>query len=508
MKRFLYLLHRRCGLIVALPVVFWTLSGILHPTMSWLRPVPATMTPLPIILTESDLSYDLGETLQRHGVGLIQSASLVTDGERTLIRVVPADGGEPRHFDLRDGSERPNGEAAWAERLARHYAGEPNAAVVSNTVLTHFVPEYREINQYMPVRRVEFDRADRLRVYLDPQSGALGSLVDRTRGWLTQGFAWFHNWTFLDEIVPSWIRPVALVGLSILALISGVSGLLTYSLVRTKIGKAAQAGGLPIRTRLRLAHRTLGVLISLAFVMFAASGLHHALHKEIRTPQPDTSANGPALDPSTFAVGLKEAYRLASETGPIVNLAIVSLPDGPAYRFAHPVARSPKPLEPASGSDQSAPSPLPVATYIHAQTGTKLSSQSDLVLARRLATEWTGYPADLIVSSELVATFSMDYPMIFRRLPVVKVTFDTPNRETLFIDPAWGVLARHLVSEDIPPALTFHFLHKWHFLDFMGKDARDGVMVAFCGGIALATGLGAATWCTGLRRRGHRNPAA
>lgn len=123
---------------------------------------------------------------------------------------------------------------------------------------------------------------------------------------------------------------------------------------------------------------------------------------------------------------------------------------------------------------------------------------AEQVQVRALAGRYSGLPASAIVGLSPVQQFGGEYGFINKRLPVVKVDYATPDHLSVYVEPATGVIAAVVRDRDRIEGYSFANLHKWHFLDFAGKDARDLASGAAALGVVLTTGLGLGLY---VRRR-------
>jgi hypothetical protein len=105
---------------------------------------------------------------------------------------------------------------------------------------------------------------------------------------------------------------------------------------------------------------------------------------------------------------------------------------------------------------------------------------------RALAAFYSGLPDERIVSVQFVTRFEGEYGFIFKRLPVYRVEYATPDHARYYIEPATGALAARIDDGDALEGKTFSYLHKWHVTD-KGKDVRDALLALFAlGNVAVA----------------------
>jgi len=95
-----------------------------------------------------------------------------------------------------------------------------------------------------------------------------------------------------------------------------------------------------------------------------------------------------------------------------------------------------------------------------------------------------------VATSTWITEFTNEYGFINKYLPVMRYEFNDANKTTYYIDPACQKLTAEITQVDRYEGFSFAFLHKFHFLDSLGKDFRDGILVFFALGISLTTFLG------------------
>ena len=89
-----------------------------------------------------------------------------------------------------------------------------------------------------------------------------------------------------------------------------------------------------------------------------------------------------------------------------------------------------------------------------------------------------------------VAVMLCAYGFLNKRLPVWRVEYDTPDHLAYYVETATNSLASVVRDAVRAEGWSFSFLHKYHWLDFAGKDVRDLVMGLFGFGNLLIAVLG------------------
>jgi hypothetical protein len=91
---------------------------------------------------------------------------------------------------------------------------------------------------------------------------------------------------------------------------------------------------------------------------------------------------------------------------------------------------------------------------------------------------------------EMVTDFTNEYGFVNKRLPVMAFHLKNKDKSSYYIDPLTGHLAAYVQNGARLEGLSFAFLHKFHFLDFLGKNARDGLLVFFAMSLFIISILG------------------
>jgi hypothetical protein len=96
-----------------------------------------------------------------------------------------------------------------------------------------------------------------------------------------------------------------------------------------------------------------------------------------------------------------------------------------------------------------------------------------------------------LLESKVLTDFeSREYGFVNKRLPVVKLAYDTPEKTTYFIETSTSRLAAKIKSSDMVEGYSFAILHKFLFMDWAGKNIRDLTMVLAALTILIVSVLG------------------
>lgn len=447
--------HMRIGAVVSVGVIAWGLSGLAHPIIARMQPMAAQQSyPLEAISGGQLLSP--AAALERAGIsGEVTALRLVDWGQGPQYRVEL--GGQSLWLDGRSGALLATAERDYAERLARHFSGDAHSPVASFKAQTQFSEDYLFINRLLPVQRVAFARDDGLRVYVDTASGRLASMVDAPKAAGSLVFRNLHNWVFIDN---QQLRHGAMLVFLLGGVFVGVMGAVQYIL-------QARAGrGWRRNSRSRSWHRRIGICVSLTVVTFSSSGAWHLLQKH--NPAPAKPLPVWAVSPQALTINwapLGQGIRQAE---------LVSVAGQPYFRLWQ------------AGE----------LRYLHAGSGDELSG-GEAVHARALAEYYAGH--DRLGEAQWVSRFGGEYGFINKRLPVI--AFDSlVDSQRYYVEPRTGVLAALVRDSDRAEGWSFAWLHKWHFLDGMGRDARDAIAALFALGIAVSFVLGLFLYLRRLRQ--------
>lgn len=481
MRRLLYHWHPLIGMMVAVPILLWGLSGLTHPLMRLLRPPinEAALTQTAFI--PSDFSSMPTTVLAGAGITSVVDLQALHIGSRTAWRALLLDGNQ-RYIDAATGQLDDTLGRQFAEQAARAYSNEKIAPIRSLRLVSTFDDEYGFINKILSVWRVEFVRPDHLRLFIATDNGQFISAVDDTRYTLTTIFGLLHTWNFLDSKNP-WRIALTVFFMSLLIII-GVTGMTLYAL-----GWRARN-----RVPLRGWHRGIGLSVSFATLMFGVSGALHILEK-LRTIEP--SAEIPKQVISLAMLNIAPDRILAASSLPVtaVNLGMI---DGvPAWRLSHHVSEQGSTLMNQHDHGAHTQKNIAHATDQVSWPASWVRAADAAIIKEgeaRRARELAGLMRlDVAVISAVnpVIRFSHDYDFINKRLPVVRVDLNDEYQSRYFIDAANGKLISHADNRFNFEEWTFRNLHKWHFADGLGLNGRDTLIALFVSGNFITVGLGA-----------------
>jgi hypothetical protein len=98
--------------------------------------------------------------------------------------------------------------------------------------------------------------------------------------------------------------------------------------------------------------------------------------------------------------------------------------------------------------------------------------------------------AKLLETKTLYDFEKREYGFVNKRLPVVKLAYDTPEKATYYIEPSTSHLAAVITNAERLEGYSFAIFHKFLFMDWAGKGIRDLVTVIAAMGLLTVCILG------------------
>jgi len=462
--------HRPLAVLAAIPVLAWSLTGLLHPVMARWQPSavamkpPAGMLAPPSGMAWSDLPAP-AETLP--ATGPLRELRALTWQQQPYWMAQTASG-QRRYFDARTGQPAAI-EQALVIALARHYTGS-QAAILGLREVHEFDHEYPFVSRYLPVWRVAFDEPDGLVAFIEPRSLLLTGLTNTWKTRFSTLFAHAHSWKWWPH-EPS--RDIAMTILLSAAWLLVVSGLL----------RALKARRTSASSGLKRWHRRIGLLAAAAALAWSSSAIFHVLA---------INKSRPAF--ATYPLKLLFTPAQIVQPAPAgmdaqARLQVLATPAGPLWHWQYlkSAGHSAAAGEHAGHEGGHGKPQLTLAEgYVSAVSGhsvTPMNYVRALAAAVAPAANWTGM--------EPVTTFNAEYGFAQKRLPVYKVQLDAPGHTAVYVDPADAAVAAVITDLDRAEGFSFGYLHKAAWLDLFGKNTRDALLGSFALLIFVMT-------CTGL----------
>ncbi|MEY2869490.1 MAG: hypothetical protein RIR01_1981 [Bacteroidota bacterium] len=347
-----------------------------------------------------------------------------------------------------------------------------------------------------------------MEIYVETSSSKLATFNPKSRQFFIWFFDTFHNWSFIDAISNNSIRIITMIFLLSIIGFSAISGIVIYGFLWKQFKKA---DSLEPKKGIRKYHRQIGIWVSLFTLTFAFSGAYHA------TTKWDPYTLDQMVYEPTFKT--KEIVlannKLNLDWNRFQNQSLITFNDSIYYRCELEEAAKGKFKKQKSDSNSKwnkKDSPKTTVVYINATTN-KIVPNLDFQYAEFLAYYFTdGAPKApccemmspeipneaetslenvKLLESKLITNFeNREYGFVNKRLPVVKLAYDTPEKTTYFIETATSRLAAKINNSDITEGYSFAILHKFLFMDWAGKNIRDLTMVLIALCILIISVLG------------------
>ncbi|RFM27083.1 PepSY domain-containing protein [Deminuibacter soli] len=511
----LYNWHRKLSIIIAVPVLLWATSGLMHPLMTNMRPKVKQQSIQAQAVDTAMLKVPLQQVLQQSHIDSFTSMRLVNIGRFWFYQVKVPQFSGLLYFSTLNGKLLNNGDALYARYLAKQFlegngnaAGKDNmqhrhmampataaasvpqaaapaaeedccsaassmandtqggAAINNVSFVEGFTSEYKPINHLLPVYRVDFARADGIRIYVETAQSRFAFAVDHNRAAFDTFFQLFHTWSWIQFLGSG--KFAVEVGLALLAFLTAVAGL--YLFFNTKSGKAS--GNTLVKARKR--HRYTAVVASVFTLMFSFSGGYHAFTKLTR-PEEKPQAVAQVFHTKNIQWDFaRVSQALDDSTARIANIALVQMNGRPYWQILLLPAQQHM-QAPAHHMDlmKDMKAAAPDIRYIDAGDYTQLP-EGDRQYAVYLANMLGHHTVNEVQSSSQVTAFTDEYGFINKRLPVWKIAYAAHHDERFFVETTSGALAAHINNLDMYEGYSFALLHKHHFMDWAGKQVRDG----------------------------------
>lgn len=444
-------LHKKLSMTALILCLFWIVSGFMHPIMGWVRPSAAQFRP-PANNVSGDELLDVKKILSEREELESQAIRLVNFSAGQYYQV--SSGKATLYFDSKTGEELTDGDYKYAAYLARHYS-QKKSDIESINQVNSFDYRYPFINRLLPVQKVSF--ADGEDYFIHTRSSRLGTVGNELKDGMSLAFKLFHNLSPLDKF-PVFKLILTTVFMFILVFVTCTGLLFFFKTWKKK------------RTGMRQWHRYIGLLTSLVIFALTFSGLFHMAVKTINMKK--SFAKVPALSTNNWQYDISELLKdkgsLKGMSTAIINgdeyLRVVSTPAVKLQTKADSPSDKRKKFQP------------PNIEYIGLTSDNKLTEKEAATL---LASRFMGKNAEDLEDLKLITRFAGEYGFVNKRLPVWKATFKNSS-ERVYVETSSQKLALKVDALKSAEGFSFAYLHKAHFLDFLGKDGRNIVLMLFC----------------------------
>jgi hypothetical protein len=444
----IYKWHRRISIVIAIPVLMWTLSGMLHPVMSTFKPEVKNQFLPGHPIDSSKVFLSLSEVLAMNGIETIENFRLITLEDNVYYQVLHDQKDIPVYIHAGDGKILDDGDRKYALALSKNFLGDEKVPTTDVTLVREFSDEYPFINRLLPVYKVTFDREDGLRIFVETYGDRMAYAVNDLRHGFSRFFTTFHSWGGLKAL--GTFRYVVIVVLCSLALFVAVSGIYIYCI--SNAVKVTEQSSAYIKTR--KLHRVTSIVVSITTLMFAFSGGFHAF-KKIKPDNRSASLIQTSIPARDLQWDSLSFFTKIKEHGKLKNISVVRI-DTSLY------------WQTSIMDEQNKTKTL----YLSIVSLAELTNGEE-EYASFLANQYSGNKAEDIVSIEKITRFGGEYGFVNKRLPVMKVQYRNNGNERYYVEPSSGKLSVRIEDKDLYEGFSFAYLHKFHFADALGKFGRD-----------------------------------
>ncbi|QTD45126.1 PepSY domain-containing protein [Ottowia testudinis] len=479
MKRWLYLLHRWLGVLLALFMAMWFISGVVMMYVGYPKLDEAErLAALPPLDAARCCATEV-QTLTR-APATLRGARLVSVAGAPRW-VLTHTGREVRALDAVTGE--PIATVTGAHALAAAQAFMPGVAAWHEGTLDEDAWTHsKALDAHRPLHRIQMADAAQTVLYVSSRSGEVVRDASRTeRAWNWVG-AWIHwLYPFRGGALDAYWHDIVVYG-SIAATVLSLLGVLV-GVWRWRFRGAYRGGAkTPYREGWMRWHHVLGLLFGLTTVTFIFSGLmsmnpFKVLDSGAPRLEQRLARAGGQLQHVSFTLPVREALQRFADDGLIVRELEWRNVAGQAYYLARG-RHGQSALLRADGAGDTPVQGLDAATLrAWAQalvpearvTGAEVLTRDDLYYYQREPHTMSGgsRPA----------------------LPVLRVKFDDPHATWLHLDMRSGAVINQLDAHRRAGRWLFAFLHSWDWPALLAlRPLWDAWMIALSvGGLLIST---------------------
>ncbi|MCU7548881.1 PepSY domain-containing protein [Chitinophagaceae bacterium LB-8] len=492
--------HLITSLIVMVPMLMWTISGFLHPLMSSFKPAVKNQALPANEIDSSRISIPLQKALQQNGIQTLNNFRIVRLHKDYYYQVQQPKADTLTYINTQSGSILNNGDQVYAAYLAQRFLSEPitehknkneghhhatagalevvtamtepsqfhQAPVTRVKLIRQFDQEYKSSNKLLPVYRIDFDRDDHIRLYIETGADRLSLAMDDRKAAFNIFFSWAHSWSFLNDLGKT--KSILLGAFSALSFLTSVFGFYAYYISNRKKIKA-----ISFTHKNRKWHRSLGIVFLTTTLLFSFSGAWHAWNKAPQKPSSKTIVNPSTFKATELNLSWKEIQESLDKKEKLIGISPIKINDQSFWQVA--IQQGNKRYK----------------RYFNMQDQQEMKN-GDAAYAIYLVKQFTGNTPHNINKTENINAFDHNYSMMNKILPVVQVSIDNGN--SYFIETSSGRLAAVTSASDKLERFSFSNLHMHHYWEmWLGKDSgktvRNAVLMLSTLGLMLIalTGL-------------------
>jgi hypothetical protein len=272
LRRKIYKWHRVLSLLAAVPMIMWSVSGMLHQAGAWAKPKLAKESVAPAKFSESDLAISLSEALERNRIEKMEDFQVVAYAGELYYQVRVKKDAPHIYLSATDGRELEKGEERYAVKLAFEMLGDANAQITHREFITQFSEKYRVSAKVLPVYCIMLKDENHTSIFIDTWNRKVTFADNKQRHAFHKWFGYLHSWKFLNGY--PYTKAIALTAYSLIAFIAAVAGIYLYLLLPAISKEKLAKNSLQRR---RNYHRWIGIIASLSMLLFSFSGALHAL---------------------------------------------------------------------------------------------------------------------------------------------------------------------------------------------------------------------------------------
>jgi PepSY-associated TM region len=483
-KKNMYQWHRILGIISVIPVIFWTLSGIMHPFMAHFFKPEIAHDKLELkTIDTTQIKLSLQEVLVQHKIPEIKNFRLVDFNNASYYQIKNLQN-KYQYFNTQDAKELENGDQKYATYLSRYFLQDSISKVSKIELLTEFTSQYKYINRYLPVYKLTFDREDAMEIYVETSSSKLATYNPKSRQIFIWIFDTFHNWTFMEAITNNQLRIILMLVLLSIIVFSALSGIVIYGFYWKKFKKATPSDS---EGFLRRNHRKIGVIVSFVTLTFAFSGGYHVTQKWQPNNLPKMIYE-PLISISDLPISTS---KLNVDYKNLCNISVIAFKKNNYFRCsffdAENDKKSTKYINSISNKNENIE--MEYADFL-ALKFSKMLQNPDKSCCEMDDNPSTETHLELKSSSMLTEFDKREYGFVNKRLPVVKLEYNSPDQSTYYIETETSRLAAIVNNESRLEAYSFAILHKYLLMEWAGKGIRDLVTVLAAFGIFVVSVMG------------------